>query len=318
MSSFPFRGDMDSKSILCMLEKWITSPELKVLVQSFGGNLETNKTIVEQVNQLIKFSNIWDFQNKQNISDIEKLRWTIMNEELYGEQQEFILAAAGKLGLTGCTMPSQKVYDYILVLGGAEMSCLLQMKYVKEICDKYGISASYIVGLAGLRVVRKAERIVTDAYASNAKTEFDLMKAAVLNVYDSYELKDKKEYISENSNKSWIMESYNNIPIILFAAPSEEPESRSVNMTDKFSFFMKQLKVGCGVNLLLVTNEMNVPYQQIEAIRLLGIPYNHSLETIGFPDKWLAGLQNLQKPEKYLQEIHSILQAIGRLLENLE
>lgn len=315
MSSFPFRGDMDSKSILCMLEEWITSPELKVLVQSFGGNLETDKTIVEQVNQLIKFSNIWNFQN---ISDIEKLRWTIMNEELCGEQQELILAAAGKLGLMGCTMPSQKVYDYILVLGGAEMSCLLQMKYVKEICDKYGISASHIVGLAGLRVVRKAERIVTDAYAPNAKTEFDLMKAAVLNVYDSYELKDKKEYISENSNKSWIMESYNNIPIILFAAPSEEPESRIANMTDKFSFFMKQLKVGCGVNLLLVTNEMNVPYQQIEAIRLMGIPYNHSLETIGFPDKWSAGLQNLQKPEKYLQEIHSILQAIGRLLENLE
>lgn len=297
MNSFPFRGDMDSKSIICMLEDWITSPELKVLVQSFGGNLEVEKTIVE------------------HISDIEKIRWTIMNEGLSSEQQKLILAAARKLGLMGCTIPSKKVYDYILVLGGTGMSCLLQMKYAKEICEKYSISVSHIIGLAGMRSVMKSERIVTDTYAPNAKTEFDLMKAAVLNVYDSFELKDRKEYISENSNKSWIIEAYNNIPIMLFAAPSEEPERRRADMTDKYSFFMKQLKVGCGVNLLLVTSEINVPCQQIEAIRLLGIPYNHSVETIGFPDEWSDGLQNLRKPENYLQELLCVLQAMERLLE---
>lgn len=318
MNSFPFRGDMDNKSILCMLEDWITSPELKMLVQSFGGNLETDKTIVEQINQLIKVFNIWAPKNKHDISEIENIRWSTMNEELGSEQEELILATARKLGLIGCTIPSQIVYDYILVLGGAGMSCLFQMKYAKEICEKYGISVSHIVGLAGMRVVTKTERIVTDTYAPNAKTEFDLMKAAVLNVYDSFELKDRTEYICENSNKSWITEDYKNIPVILFAAPSDEPERRKANMTDKFLFFMKQLKVGCGVNLLLVTSEMNVPYQQIEAIRLLGIPYNHSLETIGFPDEWSSGFQNSQKPENYLQEIHSVLQAMGRLLENIE
>lgn len=319
MNSFPFRGDMDNRSILYMLKDWITTPELKVLIQSFGGNLQTDKTIVEQINQLVEFSHIWNFQNKEKITDIDKIRWAIMNEGLSREQQEITLTAAKKLGLIGCTIPSQRVYDYILVLGGVGMSCLLGIKYAKELCGKYGISASNIVGFARMREIMKLERTVTDTYALNAKTEFDLMRAAVLNVFGSLELIDRKEYISENSNKSWVMEYYNNnIPLILFAEPFIEPGKHKANTADTFSFFMKQLEVGCGVNILLITDQIYVPYQQMEAIRLLGIPYNHSVETVGFPDEWPDGLQNIQEPENYLQEIYSILQVMGRIIKNLE
>ena len=66
--------------------------------------------------------------------------------------------------------------------------------------------------------------------------------------------------------------------------------------------------------MLLVTSQIYVPYQQLEAIRMLGLPYGLSLETIGFPNDWSAGLQGLQKPENYLQEIRSVLQSAGRLL----
>ena len=103
-------------------------------------------------------------------------------------------------------------------------------------------------------------------------------------------------------------------PIVLLAAPSAEPEKCRANTSDTFDFFVDQLQVRNGSNILLVTSQIYVPYQQLEAVRMLGIPYNHSLETIGFPNEWSVGLQGLQKPENYLQEMRSVLQSAGRLL----
>ena len=57
-----------------------------------------------------------------------------------------------------------------------------------------------------------------------------------------------------------------------------------------------------------------MPYQQLEAVRILGMPYSHSIETVGFPNEWSLGLQGLQKPENYLQEMRSVLQSAGRIL----
>ncbi|MDE7422772.1 MAG: hypothetical protein K2N51_03635 [Lachnospiraceae bacterium] len=318
MNTFPFKGDMNNSSIQYMLEEWINTPELEVLVHSFGGTLQKEGTLVERVNKLIRFSDIWDFQSRQNMADIEKVRWT-KGKELSSEQQKIILAAARKLGFIGCTMPSQKSYDYILVLGDEGKSCLLRMKYAKEICDKYGISVSKIVGLAGMKKIMKSGQTTKDTYASNAKTEFDLMETAIRKVFGSLEPKERKAYTSENSNKSWVREYYyNNIPIILLATLSEEPEECRINMEDTFTFFMKQLEVGCGINVLLVTSPILVPYQQLKAIEMLGIPYNDSVETIGFPTEWLNSLEGTQKPENYLQEIRAVLQVIGRLLDDLK
>lgn len=318
MNIFPFEKEMDNSSILYMLEKWITTPELKTLVQSFGGNIQTEGTIVEQIHRLIKFSDIWNFRKKQSAADIKTAKWAIVNEGLSSEQEELTLAAARKLGLIGCTTPSHKKYDYIIVLGGAGMSCLFQMKYAKEICDKYDISTPNIVGLAGMRGIMESERSATDTYAPNAKTEFDLMKAALWKVFGSLGLK-KEENMSETTNKLCVTECYvGNVSVTLLAAPSGELERHRTNTADTFAFFMKQLEVGCGINLLLVTSQIYVPYQQLEAIRILGIPYNHSIETIGFPSEWSAGLQGLQKTENYLQEIRSVLQSIGRLLDELK
>ena len=76
MNTFPFKGDMNNSSIQYMFEEWITTPELEALVHSFGGTLQKKGTLVERVNKLIRFSDIWDFQSRQNMADIENVRWT--------------------------------------------------------------------------------------------------------------------------------------------------------------------------------------------------------------------------------------------------
>lgn len=162
----------------------------------------------------------------------------------------------------------------------------------------------------------ESERSATDTYALEAETEFDLMKSALQKTFGHLKLKKRKDYISENINKFWVVENYiYNIPVTLIAAPSSEPEKRRANTADTFKFFTEQLNVKDRKSILLVTSQIYVPYQQLEAIRILGITYGHSLETIGFPNEWSVNLQGLQKPENYLQKIRSVLQSAGRLLE---
>lgn len=319
MNTFQYESKMSVSETLNRIKAWISTPELKELIHSFGGKYESSITLSEQINSLRNFSDIWDFRNKQkkkNSNSSENARWTIEENQLSEKQKELTLKAAKKLGLIGCTIPSQKEYDYILVLGGARMSCLFRMQYAKEACDQYGVIAKSIVGLAGMREIMESERDATDTYAPNAKTEFDLMESALKKVFGSLEITEQQEHIVKSSNESWAIKRYSySIPVILLAAPSGEPQKRRANTADTFAFFKERLNIEKGKRILLVTSQIYVPYQQLEAIRMLGFPYGYALETIGFPNDWSMGLQGLQKPENYLQEIRSVLQAMERLAE---
>lgn len=320
MNAFQYESKMSVSETLNKIKAWISTPELKELIHSFGGEYESNATLSEQINTLLDFSDIWDFRNKQkkNSSSSENARWTIEENQLSEKQKELTLEAAKKLGLIGCTTPSQKEYDYILVLGGARMSCLFRMQYAKEVCDQYGVIAKSIVGLAGMREIMESERSATDTYALDAKTEFDLMESALKKVFGSLEITEIQERIVKSRNESWALKRYSyGIPVILLAAPSGEPQKRRANTADTLAFFRERLNVEKEKSILLITSQIYVPYQQLEAIRMLALPYGHALETIGFPNDWSVGLQGLQKPENYLQEIRSVLQSADRLLKNI-
>lgn len=315
---FQFKADSNIDSVSEKISEWIFASEFITLLQSFGKTEIQGTSLKSQINELVEFSSIWDFRGRQTIDtskNTESARWTIADFDFSSQQKENIMRTANKLGLIGCTVPSKKQYDYIFVLGGAMMSCLFRMQYAKEVCDQYGVIAKSIVGLSGMREVMESERDATDTYAPDARTEFDLMESAVERVFGSLEITEKEQHISNNSNESWALQRYSyNIPVILLAAPSGEPDKRRANTADTFNFFRERFNVDEEKNILLVTSQIYVPYQQLEAIRMLGIPYKHSLETIGFPNEWLDGLQVLQKPENYLQEIRSVLQSADRLL----
>lgn len=304
------------------IRKWIFTLEFTILLQSFGKTKIQGDSLKSQIEDLVKFSSLWDFRGKQKkdvTGNSENARWTIANSDFSEQQEENIMRAAAQLGLIGCTMPSKKNYDYIFVLGGARMSCLFRMRYAKQICDMYNVRTKSIIGLAGMRGIMDSERNATDTYALEAKTEFDLMRASLFDVFGNPEMRSKEEYINRNSNASWEIEVYHvdDATITLLGAPSGEPDKRRANTSDTFDFFMKQFQVNDRRNILMITSQIYVPYQQLEAVRIMGIPYKHSLETIGFPNEWSASLQGLQKPENYLQEIRSVLQSADRLLKNM-
>jgi hypothetical protein len=273
----------------------------------------------ERLQWLSEFSRCWDFRNIQkNAEDIktgEKARWLVKEEVLSEPQTAATMKAATKMGLVDSTQSVNKQYDSILVLGGARMSCLYRMKYARELCESHGVNAKEIVGLTGMRPISETERSATDTYAPKANTEFDLMCAAAQKTFDMLEIGQLEKGLSDNLNNAWAVMRYGEeIPITVLAAPSSEPMKRRANTADTFSFWMKHHRDNTGKRLLLITSQIYVPYQQLEAVRILGFPHGCSIETVGFPREWSVNLQGAQTAVNYLQEIRSALLSMKKIV----
>lgn len=300
---------------------WFCSEEIRELVDIFQGNFPEDKSEQEILSWLVEFSDIWDYRKKQkNSLDAttgERARWLILDAGLSREQKNCIDNVIRKLGLLGVGEPTLEQYDYILALGGARMSCMYRTKYAWQMAQQHSEGLKSLILLGAMRPVAESEREATDTYAPEAVTEFDLMEVAMYQCGKEIERTNELFEHNENSNLSWKMNSYvedeNNISVISMAAPSTDPVRRA-NSADSYKFFMEKIAEGKQSSLLLVTSQIYVPYQHIEAVRTLGIPYNVTIDTVGFPVEWNGNnIGGMMQYENYLQEIRSALQAMDRL-----
>lgn len=321
LTIFEYSYSENKEVLLSKCYEWINTPELEVLVEQFGSKIPQGLGNEGKLRWMVEFSKNWDFRSAQKVAydskTGEKARWLVDNTALSEQQTSAAMNVAQKLGMVDCTPPIQTAYDVILVLGGARMSCFFRMKYAKELCDSRGITAKEIVGLTGMRLISESERSATDTYAPGAGTEFDLMCAAAQNVFEAAQVETFKKTTDENMNSSWAKVQYKDkggVPITVLAAPSSEPEKRRANTADTFTFWKEQRNIQRGKQLLLVTSQIYVPYQQLEAARILGLMCGHSVETVGFPREWSATMQGLQTAANYLQEIRSTLISMNKLL----
>ena len=133
--------------------EWLRSPEVRKIVEVFGGRYSQNMSIDQIAGWLLEFSHHWDYRGKQRTAREagtgEAARWMINNDSITDVQRETVLANIEKLGLRGISKPRYEQYDYVVALGGARMSCLLRPRYIKELLDKNIISAGAVVLLSG-------------------------------------------------------------------------------------------------------------------------------------------------------------------------
>ena len=322
-----FTGSLDlehaSQKILQQLEVWINSSELANIVSSFGGSLPADLTLEGKISWLLEFSDRWDYRKKQKTQDKatgENARWKVSNENITTEQEKAVHDAVFRLGLIGVKVPECKSFDYILVLGGARFSCLYRSQYVEDLLKNGTVKTKEIILLSGMRPVLDSEREATDTYAPQALTEYDLINSGA---ESSLHLKKdfyEERYHSENIKLNWAIRKYqteDSVTVTSYSGPSSEPEIRRANSSDTYKFFLEKKNVQTGSRLLLVTSQIYVPYQQIEAVRTLGIPNGLYIETVGFPTEWGKKLQGMMETANYLQEIRSAIQAADRVVKSI-
>lgn len=308
------------EKVIREIETWIKSPELKNIVQAFGGLYPSEDNIKKLAARLLEFSDIWDYRGRQktakDVKTGEAARWMVKNDSITEEQEGIIYEGIDRLGLKGVTDPIFNVYDYIVALGGARMSCLFRPRFARCLLRQMEKSPKAIVMLSGMRPVSDTEREATDSYAPGAQTEFDLINAGAEKVFRLEHEYMEEKYCNSNPNRSWAIRTYStqeyNFPLLSVSGPSSDPKVRRANSADTFAFFAEKQHIQPGSRVLLVTSQIYVPYQQLEAIRTWAIPNDVYVETVGFPGEWNTNQQGMMKPANYLQEIRSAIQAVNR------
>jgi hypothetical protein len=301
--------------------QWLNTPSLHELASAFGGDIPSGLDIDGLSKWLLTFSDCWDFRARQKQAFDGKVgegvRWLLSSDDLTDEQKRLALTAASDLGLMNNDTPARDNYDYIWVLGGAKLSCLLRARLAKQTVEAATQPPKAVVMLASARPIGDGEREATDTYAKGAETEFDLFAAAAQKEFGVGDNFTEERYGDDDSgNSSWIVRKYPSdaVDIFLIAAPSSEPKKRRANSADTYEFFFDRFKAEKGAEILLVTSQIYVPYQHLEAVRTIAIPHEINLDTIGFVPEWGGALQGMNEPSNYLQEIRSTIQAIDRFL----
>jgi len=303
------------------IARWYATPSLAELAAMFGGNVPADAGLNELSKWYLAFSDAWDFRSRQKQAFDSKVgegaRWLLNSDELTDEQKGKALATATDLGLRGNELADRESFDYVWVLGGAKLSCLLRSRLAAQTVQSTKSKPKAIVLLGSTRPIGDAEKEATSTYAPNAETEFDLFVAAAQKEFGAADTFNEERYNdTESPNNSWTVRKYNanGNGLYVIAAPSSEPTKRRANSADTYEFFFDRFKAPEGSSILLTTSQIYVPYQHLEAVRTIAIPHNVYLDTIGFIPEWGGELQGMNEPSNYLQEIRSTIQAIDRLL----
>lgn len=305
------------------IDAWTRSNAMSRLVKEFGSEVPPGLDTKALVEWLLDFSERWDFRKMQREAATkdtgEAARWLLDDSKVTPEQKDIIEESARALGLIGVNEPTGQHYDYVLILGGAKLSCLLRPKLAAQIIEDKQMQPKAVVALGSARPVAGSERDATNRYAPNAASEYDLMNSgceASFNL-DADHIEDSFDS-PDNPNSSWKIRSYKVIgasyPLISMSAPSLEPEKRRANSSDTYIFCFSKLNIESGASLLLTTSAIYAPFQQMEAIRTLALPHGIRIETIGFPASWGGAVQGMSGPTNYLQETRSTIQSLHRFV----
>ena len=294
------------------------NPTVTELAKVFGYQPPEGLSSGQELAHLKEFSNqVWDFRNG-------KERQETSGTDFDEEQSAAIFAAAEEWHMVRSSEPQKDHYDFVTVLGGANKSPLMRVTYAKEQLEKYNLAVPHMVLLGSSRPLNDLEKKNTADYAPGAQDEFDLMNGALETVYGinhtDEKIIDLHNFSPAASDKDmWRVRYYeapNGMRILSVSAPQIEGERR-VNTADTYHFMHDVVGAELlkDANVLNVTNAHFVPFQNADALRLLGIQAKAHVETIGFSADY-AGLT--RKPHELLQEMNSAINQAALLQDVLE
>jgi hypothetical protein len=299
------------------IEAWTRSPELDELVR-LSGDKVPDLDLPELLSWLEEFSVVWDFRGGKERNLFEA-------RSLDAATERKIKDAAAALGLIKGGVTPRGRYDHVLILGGLARACLARPLAAAKLLQKGGVEAGSVTALGGYRKLKGdeiglVERVAGEhAGAEDVGDEFDAMDVGVRLAFGLDSPERERGERSRLQFGSWRVHEYtteSGLPVSVVAAPSSEPEKRRTNTADSYQWFATELAgLQPGQRVLMVTSDIYVPFQHADALRVLGLPFQVAVETMGIqPGDVDPRLSQVFSADAYLQEARSTIMAFGRLL----
>jgi DNA-binding SARP family transcriptional activator len=323
----------DVSAVLQQLQQWAESESVLALFDAWEWEeplpRPTGTTYIERFLELESATEAWNYRR------YAFERWQQLLANLPKPFQDQVIEAAEELGMREWAIPLQDHYQIGVALGGARRAPLCRTKWLELLSHRCQFDAfGYATSLRPID--ERAERAYT-TYAPRAETEFDLMHHAARlapGLGHIHRWRDEPDFESDYPTRWWassLIRYYERAPaeapMFGVAAASQKPLEHRPRTPETLRTLYgvavgnQSCSLEPGSRILLVTSAIYVPYQQIEALRVLGLPSALVIETVAHPREWTAEaqaapLQNYQLVGNYLQEIRSAIEACRRLADD--
>ncbi|MEV6716313.1 hypothetical protein AB0M48_30245 [Lentzea sp. NPDC051208] len=253
----------------------------------------------------------WDFRLGGERSDLGNDLW------FDSRSAAIVVDAAAELDMVHSTRAAADRYDGVIVPGGAGHAPLRRLTYALE----QRIECAWIAMLGSDRMVTDEERVRSDLYAPAARTEFDLMSAAVevsSGRSSSEDVMLAAGYEHAPGTTARLRRYHgdpgpvSSAPVWCLSAPAPAGRTRAAteHTFELLSAVASQVLHPFS-RLLVVTNALYAPYQHMHALRVLTASTGARVDVAGFSAGHFGHEVRLS-PVLLLQEMKSYVDSMWR------
>jgi len=275
---------------------WVHSPALGALLEAFGAPA-LPPSLPAALETLDEFSaRRWDYRGGRE-------RDQARQETFTPELDALIRDAATALGLLGRQTPAASSYDQLLVLGGGVRTMAARASFAASLEASVG-------GVAGLGSTRPLpeDGAAQELGLRDCPTEGDAVDEGLRRAYGLHGPP------SEHAGDGWWLRSYLDaqVPVHVLAAPSRRLGQRADTADTLLGWADVVVQEPRGARLLVVTTDLYVPFQHADTVRVLGLGYGCTIDTVGF-DSAASPVTPTPRTDALLQAIRSAICALCAL-----
>ncbi len=295
---------------------WATSAPMRRLIEASAWDWPGGDDTLAELTRLAALSDDWDFRQNRERNLIEGAAAVTMSGRPVPDS--LIMAAAQAFGMINAPRLERRAFSHLVVLSGLARACLNRAHYAAGLVSG-GLSAGKVVALGGHRELSSAERdLAAAADLGDLSDEAEVILAATRRAFrlgEPFSAAEQRPAGGESAAAFHAASAWYHWPSVdVMIAPSSEPATRRANTADQLRHWAETVSLSDEDNVLVITTQIYVPYQRMEAVRILGLPYGCGVYCVGV-DARTALLPNLSfSGRDYLQEIRSALRAAPLLL----
>lgn len=305
-------GYADDGTLTDGIAAWAGAPAMRELVDCFGEVWPAGG-LGELLAGLVDISGRhWDFRAGRERADVAVRTFD-------ADTTARIRAAVAALGMRQEAPPPGRRYDHLLIHGGLLASCLTRARYAAGLlADR--IAAPAVCGLGSFRPTSATEAALAGELGlDECPDEVSAMDLAVRAAFGPLQrCRERNRVVPGRPHRSFLAREYRGaggLRVGVVAAPSSDPDRRA-NTADTCAFWADRLaRPRPGQRVLLVTTDLYVPFQHYDAIRVLGLGYGCTVETVGVDPAGVPDprLRRSWPVASHLQEVRSAIRSAQTL-----
>lgn len=310
------RGGLSLPELEAAVGSWVSSPAIRNLAEASGWAWPQASAARDLIGQLVVRSADWDFRGQRERNFIPGTPAEVSGRIV---PDGLVRDAAEALGLVHADPLPDRQFTHLTVLSGLVGACVNRTHRAADLTRAGAGGQVAVLGARRPLGGNEPER-ARDLGFGDLTDEAEAILAATRQSFGlaAPPISDVPPVPPEGPNAARARYRWPEERIDVVIVPSSDPPARRANTADQLRYWADLAGIGSGHDVLLVTTQIYVPFQHLDAVRVLGLERGCGVYSCGvdaksslLPAKEFGG-------RDYLQEVRSAIRAAAALLAAAE